>query len=524
MTWQTDPPLTTQFISVQRRRSSSTGSNSGVKEPTGTNSSSSRKSIDIGNIGVFELAQDDDDEGEDDEEDGDDDDEEEKEDEDVVVVEHKDSNEASEIEELFGGDRNTAKDRANIKAAQCGRPLELHAQATAAAARIACRAAESARAAAGAASAAATDAAADAVSRAVLQEAKRAAVAEQHEHAHKLSLRRHQSLHPSARLVEGPTDNTSASTVVVDVEVKSAGKQSDTHETEDDDGNVDKCTERRGSLIQTIVPAAEATMHATVAGWSAYNSTLARVIGRDELAANLADNARCHATTAALRMKSVAEARSRSFSGDAGDEPAEDNSLNVTTARSPVSNASEHDFCSTSPSGESIAAVKEERTLTLMSAAAGLPAAAGAIPLVYFNRNTMPRPGKCTSVDNTHDSSIAGKFEDTDASGAKADGKIDTGSTSSLLTSQPTSESTQAKGAITPTSTAVNPKDICDQDIAATPVRMGRGEWALALGTLRQRLRLSASVSDARLRVFMSALCHDPEVPVRYIEEALGLE
>ena len=149
-TWQTDPPLTTQFISVQRRRSSSTGSNPGVKEPTGTNSSSSRKSIDIGNVGVFELAQDDDDEGEEDEEDDDDEDEEEEDD---------DSKGANEIEELFGRDKYTAKDRANIKAAQCGRPLELHAQATAAAARIACRAAESARAAAGAASAAATDAA-----------------------------------------------------------------------------------------------------------------------------------------------------------------------------------------------------------------------------------------------------------------------------------------------------------------------------------------------------------------------------
>ena len=85
------------------------------------------------------------------------------------------------------------------------------------------------------------------------------------------------------------------------------------------------------------------------------------------------------------------------------------------------------------------------------------------------------------------------------------------------------SKSTQAEGVI-PTSTAINPKDVCDQDIAATPVRMGRGEWALALGTLRQRLKLSASVSDARLRVFMSALCHDPEVAVRYMEEPLGLE
>eukprot|EP00936_MAST-01D_sp_MAST-1D-sp1_P002781 g2781.t1 len=624
----------------------------------------------IGNVGVFELAQDDDDEEGEDEEDDDDEDEEEEDD---------DSKGANEIEELFGRDKYTAKDRANIKAAQCGRPLELHAQATAAAARIACRAAESARAAAGAASAAATDAAADAVSRAVLQEAKRAAVAEQQrEHADKLSLRRHQSLHPSARLVDGPMDSASASTAVIDVEVKTAGKDGDTCETEDDDANIDKCTERRGSIIQTIVPAAEATMHATVAGWSAYNSTLARVIGRDELAANLADNARCHATTAALRMKSVAEARSRSFSGDIGDEAAEDNSLNL---KSPMSNASEHEVCATSaPAGdtapqrgqkqhdeklsspppppqphprqqvsnqqqrsaltltrgmsfdprlvhegatttlrrvhyvpleqrlgeaaaavtspnslssvlmtaeksgiagngsavrvrrwsslgpylasmkdsgdrgtdaqagvassscrkagsvrasvahaggtpvdtateESVAAVKEERTLTLMSAAAGLPAAAGAIPLIYFNRNTMPRPGEFTSVDNTHDGSIAGTFQDMDAFGAKADGKIDTESSSS----QPTSKSTQVEGAI-PTTTAINPKDICDQDIAATPVRMGRGEWALALGTLRQRLKLSASVSDARLRVFMSALCHDPEVPMRYIEEPLGLE
>ena len=85
-----------------------------------------------------------------------------------------------------------------------------------------------------------------------------------------------------------------------------------------------------------------------------------------------------------------------------------------------------------------------------------------------------------------------------------------------------TSESARANDASA--ATCISPKDICDRDIAATPVRMGRGEWALALGVLRQRLRLSASVSDARLRVFMSALCHDPEVPVRYMEETLRLD
>ena len=291
--WQTDPPLTTQFISVQRRRSSSSAANSDAKEPAGTNSSSPRKSIDIGNVGVFELTPDDDDDDEEDDEEGDDEDDD-KEEEDHV------SREAGEIEELFGRDNNnTAKDRANIKAAQCGRPLQLHAQATAAAARIACRAAEAARAAADAACASATDAAADAVSRAVLQEAKRAAAAEQQrEHADQFSLRRHQSLHPSARLVDGPAESANMSTAVVDLNSSSAAKiGTDAHETEDGGGNVAKNTERRGSLIQTIVPAAEATMHATVAGWSAYNSTLARVIGRDELAANLADTARSHATT-----------------------------------------------------------------------------------------------------------------------------------------------------------------------------------------------------------------------------------